>query len=852
MLNNRKNCSEDRSEVDSKEIWVHEDFRVEGMTCAVCAGKVEKTLQKVPNVRSVQVNLTTEFATIDYDASKTSFSDFQDVIKKAGYALFEVSEETQKMGGIHQKRKLRQQKIELLIAGVFGLLLMGVAMGHMVGLPLPAFLNPLTAPDAFTLTQLGLLLPVLFFGRNFYLHGVRTLFQGNPNMDSLIAIGTGAATVYSIWHTVLIFSGEVNLVFQLYYETASMIIVLVMLGKYLEARSKGKTSSAIEKLIQLQPKTVIRIEGDTQKTVSIEAVIKGDLLLAKPGERIAVDGNVISGTSYVDESMLTGESMPIHKTKGSQVTAGSVNQNGSLHYTAEKIGKETTLAKIIKLVEAAQGNKAPIARIADIISGYFVPVVILIAFLSASAWLISGATISFSLKIFIAVLVIACPCALGLATPTAIMVGTGKGASMGVLIKGGEPLETAGKVSTVIFDKTGTLTKGKPTVSDISPAEGVSKEDLIQLAASAEQYSEHPIAKAILSKAKSLNLSLLKGDCFKAIPGYGIHIQISGQSLWVGNMKLMEEKGILWEEPSMLTSLAVQAKTPIFIGQKDQFLGMVAVSDPIKADSREAVDRLKKMGLYTVMLTGDNQQTADAIRHKVKVDESIAQVLPEEKANVVKSYQDRGEIVAMVGDGINDAPALAQADLGIAVGSGTDIAIESAQVILMKNGLIDVVNAIQLSRKTLLNIKENLFWALFYNAIGIPVAAGLLFIFGGPTLNPMFGAAAMAFSSISVVTNALRLRFFTPVSTEPELQNVQNFKGEDNKMKTRLKIEGMSCQHCVRNATEALSGIQGVTSVEINLENKMASVESTIALSEEMICEVINKAGYQVTSFGDR
>lgn len=823
-----------------------QDFRVEGMTCAVCAGKVERTLQNLPNVISAQVNLTTAIASVRYQTQDMAFSILQEAIKKEGYTLFEITDETFRETCSRQRRNLKQQSKSLAISMGFGVLLMLVAMGDMVGIHLPSFFDLSQSPKSFAITQFILLLPVLYCGRNFYIHGFRSLFHRSPNMDSLIAIGTSAATIYSIWNTILILMGESQLVFQLYYETAAMIIALVILGKYLEERSKGKTSSAIQKLIQLQPKTATLIEEGVEKTIPIEDIEIGNSLIIKPGERVAVDGKVIFGSTYIDESMLTGESMPVHKKLGDRVTAGSFNQTGSIQYSAEKIGQDTTLAKIIKLVETAQGNKAPIARIADVISSYFVPVVIAIAIVSATIWLLSGATGTFSLKIFISVLVIACPCALGLATPTAIMVGTGRGASMGILIKGGEPLEVAGKISTVIFDKTGTITEGQPTVSDIVPQDSYSMSEVIQLAATAEQFSEHPISKAILKKATEENIPLLKGDSFKALPGYGIHIQISGNSIWVGNLKLMQEQDILKTEPAVLKEFSTQAKTPVYIGVNNTFAGLITITDPIKEDSREAIQTLKKLGIHTVMLTGDNHHTAKAISKIVEVDEYIAHVLPEEKATYVESFQQHGKHIAMVGDGINDAPALAQADVGIAIGSGTDIAIESAQIVLMRNGLMDVVNAIQLSRATLKNIKQNLFWALFYNMVGIPIAAGVLFIFGGPTLNPMFGAAAMAFSSISVVSNALRLRFFKPILSGKDSSKFLQPQKSKDKMKTIITIEGMSCQHCVRHASEALNTLAGIISVEINLDQKKAWVTSEEPLLETDIRSVIESAGYQV------
>jgi P-type Cu+ transporter len=618
-------------------------------------------------------------------------------------------------------------------------------------------------PEMFALTQLLLVLPIIIVNSKIYRVGFKTLFSGHPNMDALIAIGTSAALLYGIYATIMIFLGDTSFANDLYYETAGVILTLITLGKYMETKTKGKTSEAIKKLMGLAPKTARVIRNGQEMEISIDEVAVDDIVIVRPGEKMPVDGVVVEGMTAVDESMLTGESIPVEKTVGDNIIGASINKNGTIQYKATKVGKDTTLSQIIKLVEDAQGSKAPIAKMADIISGYFVPIVIGLAILSGLAWYIGGQTGIFALTIFISVLVIACPCALGLATPTAIMIGTGKGAENGILIKSGVALETTHKVQTIVFDKTGTITEGKPKVTDIIVTEGISKEDLLLLTASAEKGSEHPLGEAIVKGAEEKGFTLLNTKNFIAIPGRGIEVLVDGKRLLAGNKKLMNERNIDLEFLAETSNeLASQGKTPMYIAIDDQIAGIIAVADTVKENSVKAIKKLHKMGIEVAMITGDNKRTAESIAKQVGIDRVLSEVLPEDKANEVKKLQDEGKKVAMVGDGINDAPALAQADIGIAIGSGTDVAIESADVVLMRSDLMDVPAAVELSKSTIRNIKQNLFWAFAYNVAGIPFAMGILYLFGGPLLNPMIAAAAMSFSSVSVLLNALRLKRFKP------------------------------------------------------------------------------------------
>jgi P-type Cu+ transporter len=821
-------------------------YGVEGMTCAACVRRVETAVRNIPGVESASVNLATEKIRIDYQGEKTGLGAFQAAIRKAGYDLLELAGEAARDESEKRREiELKQQRRNLVVAAGFALPLVFIAMSEMGGGTLPDVISSTESPRNFALIQLLLVIPIMAAGFHFYTSGFKALFQLNPNMDSLIAIGTSAAVGYSLWSTTLIFMGSHHAVMNLYYESAGVIISLIKVGKYMEAVSKGRTSDAIKQLMGLQPKTALLLRDDMEVMVPIEAIEKGDVLIARPGEKIAVDGVVLEGKTSVDESMLTGESLPVAKSPGDPVTGASLNGNGAIRYRATRVGKDTALSQIIRLVEEAQGGKAPIARLADITAAYFVPIVMGIALISGIAWYLSGMPVAFALKIFISVLVIACPCALGLATPTAIMVGTGRGAALGVLIKGGEPLEIAGRIDTIVFDKTGTITEGKPNVTNVIPLNGFSTEEVLQWAASAEKGSEHALGAAIVEETVRRHLPLFKSTAFEAIPGCGIRVELEGKTVFLGNLKLMRENGFLTHEHPMAETLSGEGKTPIYLAIASVLSGIVAVADVVKPDSKAAISRLHQMGISTIMLTGDNERTASAIAGQVGIDRVMAQVLPGDKAKEIKALQRDGKKIAMVGDGINDAPALAQADLGIAIGSGTDVAMASAQVVLMKNSLMGVVTAILLSRATLRNIKQNLFWAFGYNIAGIPVAAGLAYLFGGPTLNPMFSAAAMAMSSVSVVTNALRLRHFIPA--EGLIDPAVPFNLEEKFMKIEISIDGMMCQHCVMTATKALERIAGVTAVTVNLEQKNAVLESAGEIDKGLIVEAIREAGYTVT-----
>ena len=741
---------------------------IEGMTCASCAQRIEKTVSKLNGVSSANVNLATEKATIHYDPSIIRLSQIKTEIIKIGYKPLEsIGVDKVDEDKARKQKAIKVLWIKFVVSSVFSIPLLYLAMAPMIkwlSLPVPGFLDPMKYPLVFAFTQIALVIPVLIAGNRFYVVGFKAIWHRSPNMDSLIAMGTTAAVLYSLYATYLISNGDFAAVNNMYFETAGVIISLILLGKYLESVSKGKTSEAIKKLMGLAPKTALVIHNGEEVIIPVEEVEVGDVLIVKPGEKIPVDGQITVGYTAIDESMLTGESMPVEKKIGDTVYAASLNTNGMIHFKATKVGADTALAQIIKLVEDAQGSKAPIAQLADIVSGYFVPIVFIIATVVALAWFISGQTVTFSLSIFIAILVIACPCALGLATPTAIMVGTGKGAENGILIKGGEALETAHKINTIVFDKTGTLTEGKPAVTDIVTVPGfLAEERILQLAASAEKGSEHPLGQAIVRRAEQEKLEFQNIESFEAIPGHGIKVKINQLSILLGNQKLIRENNIeLNEFEKISDDLADQGKTPMFIAVEGRFAGIIAVADVVKPNSARAIQKLNKMGIQTVMITGDNKKTAAAIAKQVCIDRVLSEVLPQDKASEVKKIQSEGRIVAMVGDGINDAPALVQANVGIAIGSGTDVAMESADIVLMRSDLMEVPTAIQLSKSTIRNIKQNLFWAFAYNVLGIPLAAGALYLFEGPVLNPVFAAAAMSLSSVSVLTNALRLKSFKP------------------------------------------------------------------------------------------
>ncbi|MDH5752248.1 MAG: heavy metal translocating P-type ATPase [Deltaproteobacteria bacterium] len=756
-----------------------------GMTCASCVGRVEKALLALPGVDSAAVNLLTESASISYRPQTTRLSEIRRAITEAGYAPGDLvradafSAEAERRG--KKLAETRAMKRRVGVAVGFTLPLLVLTMGHMAGMALPGFLDPQISPGNFVLAQLLLTLPVLAAGARMYRAGTRNLWRLSPNMDSLITVGTGAAIIHSGVNTALVLAGNASAVSQVYFETAAAIVAFILLGKYLETLSKGRTSQAIHKLMDLQPPTArVVLEGAAaggnngvdEQELAVEEVEPGDLIRVRPGERIPLDGRVEDGAAAVDESMLTGESLPVEKRAGDPVTGGSINNNGVILVRVEKVGADTTLAQIIRLVEEAQTGKAPIARLADRVSGVFVPVVMLIAVLAAVGWLAAGQSLEFSLSIFIAVLVIACPCALGLATPTAIMVGTGKGAEFGVLIKGGQALERLQGLDVVVFDKTGTITEGRPVVTDVlmfdgGDQAGTDENELLRLAASAEVASEHSLGAAVVGEARSRKLTLEPAADFEALPGRGIKARVAGRSLALGSLAFMAGEGLLddgskAEVARRLDELARQGKTPLLVALDGRLAGALAVADPVRSDSAQAIRRLKKIGIQVAMLTGDHRGTAEAVARQVGIDRVIPEVLPRDKAREIKRLQEDGYRVGMVGDGINDSPALAQADVGLAIGTGTDVAMESAHAVLMRGSIADVEVAVQLSRATLRNIKENLFWAFAYNTAGIPLAAGLLYIFGGPLLNPVIAAAAMALSSVSVVTNALRLNRFRP------------------------------------------------------------------------------------------
>lgn len=731
---------------------------IEGMTCSACSAAVEKAIKKL-DVASVNVNLSTEKAFVEYDPTTLRLSQIKQAITKAGYKPLDLQMESVDENQLRKDKQLKQKKLELTIGIVFTVPLMIFAMAHMIGLPVPDLFMPSADPLRFVVIQLVLTLPVLWVGRSFFIMGFKTLFSGHPNMDSLIAIGTTAAFTYGMVGLIQIALGNTAMVENLYFETAAAILTFIMIGKYLEAKSKGKTSQAMKKLLGLQPKVARVLVNNQEMEIPIDEVAYDDICISKPGEKIAVDGLIIKGHAAIDESMLTGESIPVDKAVGDKVIGGSMNKNGLIHYQVTQVKGQTMLDQIIHLVEQAQAQKAPIAQMADIISGYFVPIVIVIAVSSLAIWYFFTQDLSFSLTIFISVLVIACPCALGLATPTAIMVATGKGANLGILIKSGVALETAHKLTTVVFDKTGTITEGQPKVVDII-SESMTENQLLEYAASVENGSEHPLAQAIVDYAKEKNIALLDTEDTKVLVGSGIVATVNNHTILLGNAKSLADANISNTMENQASTLAKSGKTPMYMAMDGKLVGMIVVADVIKATSSKAIKQLHDLNIKTVMLSGDHKDTAQAIADEVGIDTVYAEVLPADKARIIKELQEANEKVAMVGDGINDAVALTTADVGIAIGSGTDIAMESADIVLMRNNLQDVPVAIALSKKTIKTIKQNLFWAFAYNTAGLPLAAGVFYVFGGPLLNPMFAAAAMAFSSVSVVTNALRINGF--------------------------------------------------------------------------------------------
>ena len=738
------------------------EYIIEGMSCASCAMTIENAVSKIPGVAKASVNLATEIMTVEANDSVTP-EDIAKVVDGVGYGARprgkSVEEELEEKNE-KKEAHLREMKRNLTISAIFTVPLLFIAMADMVGIPMPAFLSPMQSPVSYALIQLALVLPIVWIGRRFFVDGFKALSKGHPNMDSLVALGTSAAFLYSLYGTYHVLEGHAHFAMNLYYESAGVILTLITLGKYFEDVSKGKTSMAIQTLVGLAPKMATVLRDGQEVEVPVEEVQVGDLIRVKPGEKVPVDGVVTEGNSTVDESMLTGESIPVSKAVGDEVIGASLNKTGSFILKATKIGKDTALSQIIQLVEQAQGSKAPIAKLADKVSGVFVPIVIVLALVSGLAWYFLGQeSWVFALTITISVLVIACPCALGLATPTAIMVGTGKGAENGILLKSGEALEEANHVNMVVFDKTGTITNGTPVVTDVVTADNTDADALVRLAASLEVASEHPLGEAIVAKAKEQGAAFDEVTNFEAIPGFGIKGHVGETLVFLGNEKWMRENGLANVEMNeKANSFAEQGKTPLYIGYNDAVQGLIVVADTVKESSARAIQTLHEMGIQVAMMTGDHERTAQAIAAEVGIDRVFSEVLPQDKADYVSKLQEEGYIVAMVGDGINDAPALAQAQVGIAIGTGTDVAIESADAVLMKSDLMDVPAMLKLSRATIRNIKENLFWAFAYNVIGIPFAMGVLHLFGGPLLNPMIAGAAMSFSSVSVVLNALRLK----------------------------------------------------------------------------------------------
>ena len=838
---------------------MNKKFNVTGMTCSACSASVEKAVKKLEGINSVSVNLLTNSMVVHYNEEVIDENNIIEAVTSAGYGASVFSKNKNEIKVSDKMRvedEIKEMKKRLIISFAFLIPLMYISMGHMMGLPLPSFLSGLENAISYGMTQFLLALVIVYVNRKYYQVGFKTLFKGSPNMDTLIAIGSSAAMVYGIFAIYRMGYGlgiqDFELVekyhMDLYFESAAMILTLITLGKYLEKKSKGKTSEAITKLMDLAPKTATILRNNKEVIVPIEEVLKDDIVIVKPGESIPVDGVIIQGSSSIDQSAITGESIPVEKNIGDKVIAATINKNGYFKFKAEKVGDDTTLAQIISLVEDASSSKAPIAKLADKISGVFVPIVISISIISTIVWLLVGKSFEFSLSIGIAVLVISCPCALGLATPVAIMVGTGKGAENGILIKSAEALETAHKVQTVVLDKTGTITEGKPKVTEIVVNSNINKNELLKIAASIEKPSEHPLADAIVEKAKKENITLLDVDNFISITGKGIKAEINNKIYYAGNLSLMKENNIDYSKfQKVINDLAKKGKTPLCFSDDSILFGVIAVADTIKPTSKKAIEEFKNMGINIVMLTGDNKNTAEAIRKELNIDKIIAEVLPQDKEKEVRKIQESGKKVAMIGDGINDAPALARADVGIAIGAGTDIAIESADIVLMKSDLLDGVTTIKLSKAVIKNIKENLFWAFFYNAIGIPLAAGVFYNILGWKLNPMFGAFAMSLSSVCVVSNALRLKLFKVydknIINEEKFEN-EFEEGEDEEMKKIVKVDGMNCSHCQAKVESALSALDGVSEAKVNLKKKIAVVTLEKEVNDDTLLKAVNDAGF--------
>lgn len=864
-----------------------EQFTITGMTCSACSARVEKAVAKVDGTKDVSVNLLTNSMQLEYDEAKTSVPAIIKAVVDAGYGASVKGKQAAAKAAPQEdpvKKSIDEMKHRLVWSIAFLLPTMYISMHglfeKLFGLPVPQIIGAVfDGPEnaiIFAFSQFLLVLPIMYLNRRYYIAGFRNLFRGAPNMDSLVGMGSMAAALFGAF---AIFRmgwgfghGDMALVQEystnLYFESAGMIVTLITVGKYLEARAKGQTSKALEKLMDLAPKQACVVRGGVEQTIPAEELVAGDEIVVRPGERIPADGVVLSGTTSVDESAITGEPIPVEKQAGDKVTSATINKQGSIHFSAERVGEDTTISQIIRLVDEASASKAPIARMADKIAGVFVPAVIAIAVIAGGIWLAMGASVEFAFSIAICILVISCPCALGLATPVAIMVGTGKGAENGILIKSGEALEVAQSVDTVVMDKTGTITEGRPEVTVIVTADGVAEQQLLSLAAGLEQGSEHPLAEAVMTAAKAKGIAPQAMTDFRALFGRGVEAKADGHAYAAGNAKLMEEKGIdLSPYEDKLAVFADDGCTPLIFAEDDRVIGILAAADVEKATSREAIARFHEMGIEVVMLTGDNARTAEAIRRRMGIEKVIAGVLPENKAAHIKKLQSEGHRVAMIGDGINDAPALAQADLGIAIGAGTDVAIESADAVLMKSDLLDAVSAIRLSKAVLKNIKENLFWALIYNVICIPLAAGILYPAFGIKLSPVIGAAAMSMSSVCVVMNALRLRFFKPdhgaeISAEQTAAAVSSDRKDHEaadsaaaqpvqekeaiRMEKTLKIEGMMCAHCQKHVHDALAKMDGVTDVTVDLEGGKADVKATHDIPEADFRKVIEDAGYEL------
>lgn len=839
-------------------------FDVTGMSCSACSAHVEKAVSRVPGVDQVQVNLLQNSMVVEYEDEATDAAAIIHAVEDAGYgaSVKDAHEPAKKAENDLQKRtaeEAKKMKHRLGWSIVFLIVLMYISMGHMLGWPLPGILLGHENMMIFALTQLFLTLPIMYLNRKYYENGFKSLFHGAPNMDTLVAMGSTAAFVYSVSRLYVMGyamgRGETDMAhmaaMNLYFESAAMILTLVTIGKYMESRSKNRTSDAITKLVDLAPKTALVVRNGRETEIPADQVQVGETVIVKPGQGIPVDGVILEGTGTVDESAITGESIPVEKKVGDRVTGATVNRAGYFQMKADRIGEDTTLSQIIRLVEEAGGSKAPIAKLADKVSGIFVPVVITIAVITIIVWLLSGATFSFALASGIAVLVISCPCALGLATPTAIMVGTGRGAEQGILIKSGESLETAHLVDTVVLDKTGTITEGHPAVAAVRMAPGVTEAELLGLAASLEKASEHPLAEAIVRYAEEAGVEVSQATEFAAEAGQGVSGMVSGRKVLAGNQKMMDaQKVTLDGMDAEAGKLSEEGRTVLYIAADQKLLGMIAVADPVKKTSAEAIREMEQMGLDVVMLTGDHEKTARAIQKQLGISRVIAQVLPQDKEREVRRLQEEGHKVAMVGDGINDAPALARADVGIAIGAGTDVAIESADIVLMKSDLLDAVTAVQLSRAVIRNIKENLFWAFCYNAIGIPLAAGVFYPLLNWQLSPMFGSAAMSFSSVFVVCNALRLKGFQPGFRKKRGGKTTAVSAEKKKgeltMKKTIKIEGMMCSHCTGRVDKALNALDGVTAT-VSLEDKAAYVTVDGAVTDEELKKAVVDAGYEVT-----